>query len=241
MAQIGYCYGSEYQLLRFLGHHRHQLEKEIMNVLNESGEFNWLDFDYADSMKVLSGDSEKKGIGFLKEILPSETFDKIYKEYSSYQINRCDSWQNWDAIFTLNNTLYLVEAKAHVEELSSGHKKHGGESHKEILRYIKEQLQDSPVSEDWLCDYYQLANRLATTSLINKYTPAKMLYLYFTNGYSRRVVMKQGNIVEIQNLNASRQNFEKAIRNEMETLGISEKDFKNLVIPVFIDASPQIK
>ena len=32
MAQIGYGYGSEFHLMRFLGHHRNLLENEILTV-----------------------------------------------------------------------------------------------------------------------------------------------------------------------------------------------------------------
>ena len=33
MAQIGYGYGSEFQLLRFLGHHRNLLEEAIRKAI----------------------------------------------------------------------------------------------------------------------------------------------------------------------------------------------------------------
>lgn len=43
MAQIGYGYGSEIQLLRFLGHHRNVLEEAIRKVIGDSdGSFYWL-------------------------------------------------------------------------------------------------------------------------------------------------------------------------------------------------------
>lgn len=43
MAQIGYGYGSEFQLLRFLGHHRNVLEEAIRKVIGDSdGSFYWL-------------------------------------------------------------------------------------------------------------------------------------------------------------------------------------------------------
>ena len=35
MAQIGFGYGSEYQLLRYLGHHRQELE-EIISIVEEN-------------------------------------------------------------------------------------------------------------------------------------------------------------------------------------------------------------
>ena len=61
MAQIGYGYGSEYQLLRFLGHHRRELEQIISKQIGE-GTFEWEDFDYADPKTVISGDKELMGL-----------------------------------------------------------------------------------------------------------------------------------------------------------------------------------
>ena len=240
MAQIGYGYGSEFQLLRFLGHHRNLFEKNIQETLHQEGEFNWLDFEFADPGNVISGDSERKGLTWLKEILYDDTiYTKIDSAYKSYKINNADAWQNWDALFTLNGVLYLVEAKAHVGEIKSGHIKHGGKSAGEILRFMKEQLPNIAVSEKWLYDYYQLANRLAITSLINKYIPCKTLCVYFENGYSRRTLVGKDMIVEMENKNASKEDFIIAIAKEMAELDISEEQVKDLLAPpVFVNASP---
>ena len=71
MTQIGYGYGSEFQLLRFLGHHRNDLEEAIRKAIGDShGNFYWFDFDFADREKVISGDSEICGLSFLKKLLP---------------------------------------------------------------------------------------------------------------------------------------------------------------------------
>ncbi len=240
MAQIGYGYGSEFQLLRFLGHHRNLFERTIKDTLHQEGEFNWLDFEFADPDSVISCDSERKGLTWLKEILNDDfLYAKIDSEYKSYKINNADAWQNWDAIFTLNGVLYLVEAKAHKNEIKSGNKKHGDNSADEILRLMREQLPDITVTEKWLYEYYQLANRLAITALINKYTPCRTLCVYFENGYSRRTVIGRDKIVEKENKNASREDFQASIDKEMAELGISEEQVSNLLAPpVFIDASP---
>lgn len=47
MAQIGFGYGSEYQLLRYLGHHRQELEEIISKQIGE-GKFEWEDFKYSE-------------------------------------------------------------------------------------------------------------------------------------------------------------------------------------------------
>lgn len=245
MAQIGHCYGSEYHLMRFLGHHRDLLDERIMKGLQEYGKIHWLDFEFDDPLSVLSGDKELKGLSFLYKLdLPVERIDAAISEYHNYNINKIDNWQDWDAIFTLNGTLYLVEAKAHTIELSSGDEKHGGQSKEEILRFFREQLEDNPeyllpVSEAWLGKYYQLANRLATAALLNKHgIKTKVLYIYFTNGFDKRIIESR-KIVRIYEDNASQKDYEKAIIREKRALSISERESnvsKLLSAPIFIKA-----
>ena len=241
MAQIGFGYGSEFQLLRFLGHHRLEFESIIAGVIGP-GVFNWEDFDYADPKTVISGDKELMGLSFLERLYPAQ-YPTVKAEYEKYKIYHRNAWQNWDAIFTHNNTLYLVEAKAHISELSSGDEEHGDHSREEILRYFKEQLPELPVSRIWLQDYYQMANRLATAPLLNKNgIKTKVLYVYFVNGYRKRVIEKvdrKERIYETVNLNATEEQFRIAIQDEMNALGISHDSVASLLAPpVFVNAEP---
>ena len=241
MAQMGYGYGSEYQLLRFLGHHRRELEEIISKEIGE-GSFEWEDFEYANPLSVISGDKELMGLSFLERLYPSQ-YQSIKAEYESYGINNRNTWQNWDAIFIHNETLYLVEAKAHINELSSGNDEHGDKSKEEILRYLKEQLPDLPVSRAWLRKYYQMANRLATAALLNKNgVKTKVLYIYFVNGYRKRIIErvdKREKIYETVNLNSTEEEFKTAIQTEMVTLGINYNSVSSLLAkPVFVNAEP---
>ena len=68
MAQIGYGYGSEFQLLRFMGRHRDLLDNEIKKQINQTGEIHWLDFGFTDLDATLIGDEEQKGLAFLESI-----------------------------------------------------------------------------------------------------------------------------------------------------------------------------
>ena len=239
MAQIGYGYGSEYQLLRFLGHHRRELEKIISEQIGD-GTFEWEDFEYANPKKVISGDKELTGLDFLKRLYPFQ-YEKVVEEYKTY-IKKSD-WQSWDAVFSHNGTLYLVEAKAHTSELSSGKEEHGDSSKELILEFFKSQFPKLDVNRGWLKDYYQLANRLATAALLNKHgIKTKVLYLYFVNGYRKRVLEKEGrkeNIYETVNLNATEEQFKNAIDAELQTLGVNHDTVSNLLAPpVFINAEP---
>ena len=67
MAQIGYGYGSEFHLMRFLGHHRDLLELRISQQIEEEGIFKWLDFEFAKE-KHVKYKSKKKAEG-LENIL----------------------------------------------------------------------------------------------------------------------------------------------------------------------------
>lgn len=239
MAQIGYGYGSEYQLLRFLGHHRHELERKISEQIGQ-GSFDWEDFEYANPKIVISGDKEITGLEFLKRLYPNQ-YQEVEAEYKAY-IKKAD-WQYWDAVFSHNGTLYLVEAKAHISELSSGKEEHGDSSKELILRYFESQLLKLPVNRVWLQEYYQLANRLATAALLNKHgIKTKVLYLFFVNGYRKRVLEKKGRaekIFETVNLNATEAQFQEAIALEMKTLGINHDVVSDLLAPpVFINAEP---
>lgn len=250
MAQIGHGYGSEFQLLRFLGHHRHRLESTISNVTGYTGTFDWIDFDFSDRMKSISGDMEKKGLLFLKDIIDSDTYNAINAEYKSYKIKNLDNWQNWDAIAVVDNTILLVEAKAHKGEI--GDKKphgepHGGVSHSGILQFMQDQLPEIKVTGEWLGTYYQFANRIATTALLEKHLSkigmhAKTLCIYFVNGYSKRIEDNR-KIIEVRggNKDCSESSFKEEIDKEMSELGLTNIPFANYLAPhIFIDATPNI-
>lgn len=240
MAQMGYGYGSEFQLMRFLGHHRTLLEKEINEQASIFGTFHWLDFDFAGNAFSISGDAENKGLSFIKkfDFVTDESYNRVIEKYNSYNIRNSANWQNWDAIFSIDETIYLVEAKAHVKEIS-GNKINGGESADKILYFMREQLEPISISEAWMGKYYQLANRLATTAFLNKHgIKAKTMYIYFINGYDRRAIIDRA-IIPIENKDASKEDFKNAIKIEMETLGLSYDLVKDLLTPpVFIDANP---
>ena len=228
MAQIGYGYGSEFQLLRFLGHHRNLLEETIRKAIGDSGgSFYWFDFDFADREKIISGDNEMCGLSFLEKINPkiSHICQEIKKSYSW----NFDRWQYWDAVFMLNDVIYFVEAKAHKEELKSGNKKHGGTSSDAILGFMKSQFKCA--NDNWLKDYYQFANRLSTVSLLNnKGITCKLVNLYFVDGYYDR---EHGIIKD-----TTEDSFREEIKQELEKLGLNEQEKNKYVIDVFIDANP---
>ena len=64
MAEMRIGYGSEYQLLRYLGHHREYLNEEILKALKGvTGSIKWL--DYPVDIDRDSMDGEYKNVFFL--------------------------------------------------------------------------------------------------------------------------------------------------------------------------------
>jgi len=63
MAKIGYGYGSEWHLLRYLGYHRNYLNQEIDNQLGLQV-IKWLDFNFSGLTQRFKLDDEHKGLSF---------------------------------------------------------------------------------------------------------------------------------------------------------------------------------
>ena len=131
----------------------------------------------------------------------------------------------------------------HLEMVFDNCVKANRDSKEEILRYFQEQLPHLPVTRDWLKEYYQLANRLATAALLNKHgVKTKVLYIYFVNGYRKRVVERpdgKEQIYETVNYNATEEQFKKAIEKEMSVLGINYDSTTSILCPsVFVNAEP---
>lgn len=229
MANLGLGYGSEFQLLRFMGRHRKDLDKNIKEKLKISGNIDWLDFDYCSNNDDTVGDSELIGTEFLKDFLDEDSYNKIQEKVGSFKW-RFNSWQNWDAIFIADGILYFVEAKAHKDEFKSGNKTHGGTHSNEILNFMKTQFPEA--NENWLKDYYQYANRLSTVSFLNSLgIRSKLVYICFIDGYDD----KGKNICK----NASQKDFEDKIEEEHLILGLAKDKLEEYEAPtVFVDARP---
>ena len=120
MGKMGYGYGSEFHLLRYLGYHRHQLNRAVEE--QTSGHIiDWLDFAFGRDGEA---DSEWKGVDFLDS---APDVKSAWLEFWPQMGNV----PNWDAVGRLESNsgiaYLLVEAKAHVEELQSSWQGEGRE------------------------------------------------------------------------------------------------------------------
>lgn len=178
MGDMGYGYGSEWHLLRYLGRHRAELDRRILDVVGGES-IEWRDFEFDPSTSF--GDRELRGLAFL----PADDAARIgwAKVWP-----RSGNAQNWDAVARIHNgsakEWLLIEAKANTEELASACQAEQGKPGRalidETLRNVKRRL-GVDASRDWMSGYYQHANRIAVLDfLIGLGVPAKLLFIYFT-------------------------------------------------------------
>lgn len=194
MGEMGYGYGSECHLLRWMGRHRHEFDRAVLKEMGRTGaSIDWLDFQFRSGR--LWADAELKGLEFLDG-----------KEWNHLQGEWAKFWpvgsgiHNWDAVGWIHpgkgeaqtpRELILVEAKANTGELKSDCKAKD-ESLKKIrnsLEAVRDDLSPARVN-DWTQCYYQFANRLATLHFLKgQGVPANLLCIYFVgdlNGAGRK-------------------------------------------------------
>lgn len=194
MAEMGLGYGSEYQLLRYLGHHRNELNKIIKQNTRLNGELVWLDFPKDNNPFSLDG--EYSGLDFLKDkmlegIINQSNIEKLLSNWKDYWSTK-GRQPNWDGIILHNKEnqveLVIVEAKAHLKEIESETK---SDSNKKIQNAFQATQNYFKIcNSNWFGKYYQLANRLALVNYLHNNSirkfKASLLYIYFINGYEKR-------------------------------------------------------
>lgn len=113
MGAMGYGYGSECHLLRWMGRHRTVFDVAIRAVLGKGGGSPlWIDFDSSKAW----ADSELKGLQFLEDDQKLQVAWKKWWPQGS-------GIHNWDAVAwwgtPSSKELVLIEAKAHLGEIQS--------------------------------------------------------------------------------------------------------------------------
>jgi len=226
--------GSEYHLLRYLGRHRNELNSKILKNTNINNELDydmeWLDFGFFQDTVF---DAELTGVDFLIHS-NARIYDKVLKEWKKYwpQTGNC---QNWDGVIHLNPLVpkskkmekwVVVEAKAHLGELGSS----SGAGHKSraIIENAFNETKEFfgiKTKNDWLDNYYQLANRLAFIYFMQKNNiDVSLLNIYFINGWLND---KEKNV-------SSQKIWEEKIKEEYNYMGVNQKA-KNYISELFID------
>lgn len=182
MGKIGYGYGSEWHLLRFLGYHLAYLSNKVLDITGGNN-ISWLDFNFSKNGAYLNNDLELVGLEFI-------TDSKVIKKWRDFW-PQTGSSQNWDAVgkidYVDHQEWLLVEAKAHLGEVQSSCGAVSPTSIEKINTAFKKAINTfcygpTPI-EKWLSPYYQYANRLAALNFLMKEcdpaVPAHLLFLYF--------------------------------------------------------------
>lgn len=180
MSRIGYGYGSEWHLLRFLGYHRDALNKAVRDAIRVSS-VEWLDapLKLGVARDNRFPDAEWRGVDFL----PIDA--EIHNCWRSFwpQTGNVPCWDGVGRVKIERETEWLlVEAKAHTEELKTtcGAKKEGGF---DLINTAFDQTKRDmgvALSGNWLAPYYQYANRLVVLNFLLKHNvPARLLFICF--------------------------------------------------------------
>lgn len=191
MGQLGYGYGSECHLLRYMGRHRQEFDREVLRQAGLAGRIEWVDFSFKEPNAW--PDQEPTGLSFLGGIR-----DDIVAEWKQ-KWPQVGTPPNWDAIGWLERPdgtreCLLVEAKAHLGELRNekgcGAKlgSPGRVLIEDFLNTVKQSL-SSWGSDEWTGPYYQFANRVAILHfLLARGLPTRLICLYFVGdrGFSGR-------------------------------------------------------
>ena len=176
MPDIGYGYGSQWHLLRYLGYHRTALDNAIVNATGGQ-HIQWLDFLFNPRKRFC--DDEWKGLDFLKPEHPAR------KQWPAFWPTT-GNVPNWDAVGRLEDGTQsewlLIEAKANVDEIRSscGAKEEGGLPMIRSAFEVSKQSMGIGRSGSWLTPFYQYANRLSTLDFLLRHdVPGRLVFIYF--------------------------------------------------------------
>ena len=224
MGKIGYGYGSECHLLRWMGRHRSLFDSKVSDAVGRPGvTIEWLDFDFAPNKRW--PDAELKGLEFLYEERP--TLKCRWQRF--WPTGR--GIHNWDAVGWIGSGPYrellFLEAKSHIGEIKSdcGAKSPGSiRKITEAFYKTKEALGANP-DADWMRSYYQAANRIATLYFLQQEgIPARLLLLYFLSDRH-----------DGQECPRTEQQWEQAIEAQWAHLGLdSEHHLSGMIHKLFL-------
>lgn len=191
MGRIGDGYGSECHLLRWMGRHRADLDREVLAAVGARA-IQWLDFPFKRTNPW--PDAEWKGVDFTDD-------DGLIRDWENYWPSG-RGIQNWDAVAEITTDggaveWLLVEAKAHRDELRAACRASDPNSLGMIRKAFAETrlLFGVQNAGDWMKPYYQYANRLAAVSFFHPKSiastsrpptrQARLLLLYFYGDWQR--------------------------------------------------------
>ena len=221
MRNIRLGYGSEYQLLRFLGYHRNELDDRIQEVTGSNEPIRWLDYPRKEGTSYQ--DREYKNVEVFRD---EPNYQAIQKAWKRVWPSRGNS-QNWDGVFKQGDIWYIVEAKANNKEVyqTCKAKPHGGYS--QILRAFVETCNgNTELAQRWIdSNCYQLANRMAFIHFCQTHNiEVRLCLICFIYGYNN------DNRIEVESMDQ----WIRIWNEEYDTLSLTDEQ-KNCIKQVFIN------
>lgn len=133
----------------------------------------------------------------------------------------------WDALGRAGNTYFLVEAKANIPELISDCQASAPLSQEMIAAALHrtQQWLGARPHIDWLCGFYQYANRLAHLYFMREIAgvDAYMVFLYILD--------------DPTHIPTSRVKWQGALELQRTLLGLGGQPYRDYVINAFLDAA----
>ena len=232
MGKIGYGYGSESHLLRYLGYHRGYLQNSILESTGGI-QIQWLDFCFSTLNEPLRHDQEWQGIDFIHD-------SEVRKKWNIFW-PQTGNPPNWDAVGKLlgetGEEWLLIEAKAHIMEMHSScaatHSKSKEMINKAMLVAHGSFASRTPTAQ-WLSPYYQFCNRLSVLHFLMRECvppiPTRLIVIYFYGD-------KNGN----QECPQIAEDWDSAIEKMYDTVGLVRKSVLfQRVHHIFLPVNPRI-
>ena len=236
MGKLGYGYGSEFHLLRWMGRHRAEFDKRVCEALNVT-DVKWFDFKFDRKREI--PDRELIGLEFIKHefvkkypfVKNDSRFEAAYKDYRKYWPQKGNQ-MNWDVVGITGETFILCEAKARIGEIEKKHKdddtSDSAQKRIKAFEFAKREIGVCGSANDWFHNFYQMANRLYILALLkHRNIRAMLLNIYFC-----------GDCVRGRHCPKDAEEWRSTIINEeYEKLGIAGNPFvkervKDLFLPV---------
>ena len=191
MSRIGYTYGSEWHLLRYLSYHRDEFDLAVEATIPGCSVLGWLDSTF--ERRPSSGDGGPPRFLDRKyenlDFLPGPDRDRLRGPLGGFWPST-GSHPSWDAVGRVkvgeHTSWLIVEAKSHLGELNSTCKAKRGDvggGRERIVgafRSTMESLGISGDAESWMGPFYQFCNRIAFLDFLDgQGIPAHLLLDYF--------------------------------------------------------------
>jgi hypothetical protein len=168
-----------------MGRHRHELNDRVAAILGRQGDpIDWLDFGF--DPKAVWPDAEISDIEFVEA-----QDDLVFTAWEKYW-PQLGTPPSWDAVGTIgdrkNREYILVEAKAHIGEMTANCKAEGDslQKIKDCFKKVKDDLGINDSMHNWLSKDYQYANRISVLWFLKEHAiNARLVFIYFYGDWIR--------------------------------------------------------